>query len=380
MATDKTYNYKIFDITGSSELNPVSIPNVIDAPSFNMKVNDGYGELRLRISSTLESYDSVYDFMNLVKVFEVDSVTPQGRLIYQGHIEEVNPFKIGSDEGVDLGLVGLNSHLDNAFYETSLTDPGVTFINVDPSEIYRAIIDNFRAGNSGTYGDLISYGDSTIEDAGVTVSLNFEGKTWKQAIDEAFKISGGGFYWFIDVNGVFHFQSRPTSATHTFTVGKDVEELIGRGNIKNIKNEATLEFGASTNGVGATYITAFGSTSIEAYGKRKLFFKDNRINSLATASNKVVGAIDNEKDLKQGARTVINSNFDNTSGVLPGDTAKFQNLGMSLRIFNDNMFITDVNYTRDRVTIQFEESLDSIESQLNALFDQRDRRRDEQLN
>jgi hypothetical protein len=189
----KTYTYKIYDISGTSSVSDINTIKVKNYPEFDMEINNGYGELTLDLDEKFDDFGTQYDNANLVKIYQHDDINKNGRLLYQGHIEEMRPYKRGRLEGLEVDLRSITGLLDlNVFMQGLTATGGVTFEGKDISEMLIEIIDDFRNGNSTSYGGLISYGESTIEGIGVSLNHNFEVKTYKEAIEEVRSITGSG--------------------------------------------------------------------------------------------------------------------------------------------------------------------------------------------
>src|SRR5437764_300470 len=78
----------------------------------------------------------------------------------------------------------------------------VTQSSVDPAIIGKAVVDHY---NSVFSGNLLSYDTSgtTVSTVGTAVSYTFVDQTWLAALGTVGKLSGSGWFWKIDENGVY---------------------------------------------------------------------------------------------------------------------------------------------------------------------------------
>ena len=291
--------------------------------------------------------------MNIVRVYEVDESNPTGRLLYTGFVSQYAPYTNGSEQGVNITLLGLVSFLSLAYYKSG-SSYTVTHTNQDPADILKAIIDHFNTiypvSSTAFPNGLIHYAGGHIASVGTTIDLEFEDQHWDEAVAKVFDYVPEGWYWRIDPDGNVYLQEKPATPTHAFTVGKDTETLEVTRNTEKIKN--LLTFRDSAAGV----TTFQDATSQSTYGVREEIYTASETAD-ATAISEFGGAfIGNNKDPKVNARMVINLNYDIES-IKPGDTCRVNNFKLGADILGDNMQIVSVSYTPDKATLTLEQDI-----------------------
>ena len=340
----KKYLLKIYDSTGATfkeTINPATIKNDI---IFSSSINGGQGQLNISLNVEFDNYSANIADMNIVKVYQVDDTNNlTGRLIYTGFISTIKPFWSGSDEGVNITLLGLSSLLSFAFYKDA--DYTVPHVGVDPEALLEAIIDHFNTVYSGS---LISYTAGSIDNVGTNVSYTFRKNLWLQSVIIASQLAGANYYWYVDETGLFTFTTKPASSTHTFTIGKDVDSFTSNINNERVRNKVTVEY------TGAATVTSDDATSQTAYGVRERYITDSNIGNAASATQRADQEIDENKDAKFNVVIRINSEYD-IETIKPGDTCKVRNYNSTSTVFQDNMQIVKVYYSPDFVTLELEE-------------------------
>lgn len=351
--TEKHFVVKIYDSLGTTfktTLRPNELKNEI---SFTSRINGGQGQLVLDLQRDFDDFDEgdEIDFMNVVRVYEVDENNPSGRLIYSGFISAYKPYVRGSDQGVEVVCLGLCSLLSLAFYKDA--DYTVSKSSVDPKAIFEDIIDHFNTVYSGT---LIDYSGSVVT-VGTNVSYEYVKRKWREAIDDTLLLSGAGYYWYVDQDGLFTFAQNPATSTHTFTLQKDVEEFLTNKSSEEIVNKTRVFYNGGTS-------DDSDATSISEYGTREETITDSNITDLTTASQRAAQAVDDNKDVKINASLKINSLYD-IETIKPGDTCKIRNIKSGQATFTDNMQIYSVKYTPDFVILELAQINNNFGIQIN---------------
>lgn len=337
----KKYQVKVFEkdgITLIETINPNEIRNKI---SFKSSMNSGLGELRIVLNRKFDDYDEggMVDIINIVKVFEFDAVNINPKLIYTGFVSQYTPFTKGDADGVEMTCLGLIS----MFKFSKFTDGGnFTFSRSaeDPSVTMQAIVDSFDLD----YSDLVT---TNLTSIGTDITPTFEKQDHFQALQQTFEQTGGGHYWTLDENGVLNLVENPTTATHTFTIGKDVQGINTEKSSEEVINNVTLFYGALLG----SSINSTDAISINNYGKREEIFNDSNITDATTAQQFVDQKIAENKDLKIKAIVQLNQDF-NFENISPGDTCKILNRNADDTTFSNNMQIISTSYTPEIMTLQ----------------------------
>lgn len=353
----KKFLYKVFDFNGNAlgVLNPAK---VVSKPSFKEEINKGQGEMVITYVEDFDNFDTtLIAHMNIVKVYAVDEDNALGRLIYTGLIEEPVPFVDGAKIGVKIKLVGLVSLLQNSYYKDG-ANFDVTHTTVDPGAIVKAIIDHF---NTIYPAGLIGYAGGNVDNVGQVVTYTFSDDKWLDAIKEIHGYTTTDWWWRINPDGEVYFQDKPASATHTFTIGKDVAKLEIPDSAKKVVNDLRYRDGL----VDRDYSDATSQTS---YGKRSAIISDTSTTDATTIGQFGNKYIAEKKDPQERAIVVINDAYDLES-IRVGDTCKFKNLLLNSSILSDNMQITSISYSSNQVTLELEEKV-NLETELRTFIEQ----------
>ena len=249
------------------------------------------------------------------------------------------PFTKGDADGVEMTCLGLIS----MFKFSKFTDGGnFTFSRSaeDPSVTMQAIVDSFDLD----YSDLVT---TNLTSIGTDITPTFEKQDHFQALQQTFEQTGGGHYWTLDENGVLNLVENPTTATHTFTIGKDVQGINTEKSSEEVINNVTLFYGALLG----SSINSTDAISINNYGKREEIFNDSNITDATTAQQFVDQKIAENKDLKIKAIVQLNQDF-NFENISPGDTCKILNRNADDTTFSNNMQIISTSYTPEIMTLQ----------------------------
>lgn len=353
----KTYVYKVYENDGTTLLKTWEGNVVVSLPTFNAQMKGGYGNCSLRLKLPFDDFDegTSIAYGNIVKIYEVDTDNVNGRIIYTGYISQYNPFFDNNKEGVNIELLGLVSLLTRDYYKNGATY-AVTETSQDPSTIFQNII---TQANSVLPGTPFSYSASTISTTGQSVTYTYTARKWVDALQDTFDLIGGGWFWYIGADGSVYLKQKPSSATHTFTIGKDIIAMSVVKSGEKLINEAYIDYnGGNTSDTDATSQTN--------YGKHAKYINDQSTTDATTAGNIVQTNVDDNKELKISASIVINDTYDIES-IKPGDTCKIRNLPTSSSTFTDNMQIVRINYSPTRIELQLEEIVDFGNEFLRAI-------------
>ncbi len=343
---NKKFVIKIYDKAGTyiTTLKPSVVKSI---PAFQSQINGGFGQCVLDLNLPFDDFGegSTIAFMNIVKIYVMDENYPLGRLVYTGFISAYAPYLDDSRQGVKITLLGLVSILSLAYYKN-----GSNFTvaaSGDPSVLMKNIINHF---NSVYPGSLLGYNGSgtTVDTVGVSVSYTFNEDKWLDALQNAFGTVGAGWWWAIDKQGQLYLKQKPATATHIFSIGKEIESLEVDKTSEKIVNKVRVKYGTSST------FDDDDATSITKFGTREEIVSDSKIQNLATATQRAAKEVDDNKVEKIKAKLVINSSYDLES-IKVGDTCKIRNLSINQAVFNDNMMIVSVTYSFNKVTIELEE-------------------------
>lgn len=336
----KQYLAKAYSLDGTL-IKTFSPSLIMNEPGFTSKVSGGQGECSLELALPFDDFGEggAVKAMNVVKIYESDdryNLSPV--LIYTGFVSQYTPFFSDSAEGVRLTLLGLASLLTTAFYAGSHTA-------ADVGDIAKAIVD---AHNTGYPYPWVSYSGGYIVNDGSNVNLTIDDTKGLEALKKTFDLGGTNKYWYIDEAGQVRYQVKPSSATHRFTIGKDISRGEIVKNTEQMVNSYKLTYGAPP--VTKNYTDA---TSLAEYGKHQVIESDTAIGDVVTADAKAAKKFEDYAQPRVQAKLFINATY-NIETVRPGDTCSIFNFKEGSTLFPQNMQITSVRYSPDGLEIELE--------------------------
>lgn len=357
----KKYQAKIYNLDGSY-LKTINPNQIMSEVRFSSKIGGGQGQCTIELNLPIDDFDEggSIDHMRIVKIYEMDDTFNRSPLlIFTGFVSQYIPFFSAGSEGVRLILLGLVSLLSFAYYKNG-SNFTVTESVQDPAAIMRHIITHFNTVYSGAW---LSHGVNCI-DVGTNVTYEFKDQKWFDSIKKAYDLSGGGRFWTIRENGELFFKDKPTTPTHIFTIGKDIDSGEITKNNEKVVNKFQLRWNAGY----ANTNDYSDSTSNNKYGTREKVQSDERITILTTADQRGNGEIADGKDTKIQARLRINSNY-NIESIHPGDTCSVLNVKKGSTVFGTNMMITSINYDSEGVSIDLENDMPTFADTFNAALE-----------
>lgn len=343
----KSYSLKIYSFSGTY-LKTIKSNQIMSDPKFNSKTKGGQGQCMIDIHLPYDDFDEGVSIkgMNVVKIYERDNeFNLQATLIYTGFISQYTPYVNGSVEGVTLTLLGLVSMLSYGYFRTGGGSDVVEVLATDPADVMEDIIDHF---NTIYPGNWISHGANVIPIGG-TINFTYSKLKWLDSITKTFELAEANRYFTIRENGELYYKDFPSTPTHRFTIGKDVDIAVITKNTEKIVNRVVLQWESGTN----TYDDA---PSQAAYGLKELFIKELGVPDLTTANNYAASVLAEKKDPKLEAKLHINNKY-NIESVHPGDTCSVFNSKKDSNVFDANMVITSVAYTPDGIDIELNNDL-----------------------
>jgi len=360
----KTYHIKIYEpgATGSF----IKTIGEFSFKSFKKQIYSGLGEFSFTIPKKFDDFeeDYVVKHNNRIELWVVDGDSGSiGRKVYEGFISSYQTVLDGEKESVTVTCMGYIEKLNSSLLRsgtnyTLKTDTaaglttGDTASACEISDVIRKAIDLY---NSEATNPMISYTTGSIEDTGELITYTFETKTFKQVIDLCVEYAPSGWWYYIDEDGVLNFKSKPTEASHAFTIGKDFKSITVSKNMDSVVNNVVFK---STDG---SIETLYSDTdSISNYDDRWSLQTDNRVYIQNTADAKGQAVLDEYKSVEIETSMVVVDNNGRQDGydiesIQPGDTCKIINLNPATsRTFNDNMAIVGITYSPDSVTIELD--------------------------
>lgn len=368
MSLQKTFLVKIFDQDGTTlqKVLTTDRPEVGSAmhlknvPTYGERINGIQGEMVLDVKAPFDDFEEgiSIEFVNIARVYAIvrddSGSTPSqtSTLIYTGYISMYTPYiQEGGEEGVRVTLLGIGGLAALSTYGSS-TAYSVTHTSDDPEDIGKAIIDSL---NTNWGGSLFSYSGTTSA-VGTNVTYVFTGLTHFDALKKTNELAGTEWWWKINQAGIYYLAEKPASATHRFTIGKDVVSLEVTKNSENVKNEVIIERSGGTRVAytDATSQTTYGTGS-PATGVRTKIITDTNISDATTSGQRGNKELNDTKDAKTSVRATINSKY-SLESIHVGDTASFRHFKNASTVLSDNMQIVGLQYRGDTVDLEFEDA------------------------
>jgi hypothetical protein len=345
---DKRYLAKLFKRDGAST--PLNIPHdsMRGMPVFTDRINGGMGECVIDYIAPFDDFGEGTDIDHqfILDVWCFDEDNPLGRRIYRGAVQEFTPYIKGAQQGVLISALGLGSNLSyDAYMASSRTVYTVTHTTVDPETIFKAIIDEWRAFANNA---LIDYEVGSTQTVGTNVTKEFEDTTWFDACEETRELCPEGWWWHIDADGIASLLPKPTTPTHSFIIGKHIEDGQFPKSVKSTKNHIRVTRNGGT-------VTEYeDATSIADYESRLEIVNDTSLGDANAADQAGNNKLGQNKDPKNKNTLIINSEYDIES-IKVGQTCKILNVN-DAATFVTNSQIVGLSYEGTRVTLELEES------------------------
>jgi hypothetical protein len=372
---EKKYSVLVYDNTGTfiTTINPEEIQNV---PTWRESINGGYSQTQLELQGDRFKFDSfgrtTYSaFSNIVRIFELDAENPRGREMFKGYIARRTPFLAGKKEGVKWDINHVSSILNADKYNNGGSPPVFTVSHAaqDPQTVFRAAIDNFQAvfgACAAPIGDLITYSDDTTDPVGTNITQDFIEKTHFEVLNEVKNLAGEGWWWKIDAIGQGWLKPKPSVATHTFTIGLDINDIDAPETAEEIVNYVRVK---RTGGMESNYEDtdsqeAYGFGSPTPTGRWTKIINESDIGDVTTADQRGNKELDDNAGAKIKAVIMVNSEYDIAS-VHVGETCKIANMSIDNDFFNDNMLIGSVDYQGDFIKVSLIEDPMSFADELD---------------
>jgi len=354
---NKYFLIKVYDSTGATLIKTIKSTEILNEPSFKSVINGGFGECKINLNLPIDDFGegTEIDYMTIVKIYEYDVTNhPTGILIYTGFVAGYKLYISGSVAGVELIVHGLASLLEFIYYKSGSSYAPV-HTGVDPAVILKAIIDYF---NTVYPSGLIGYTALTIDTVGTNVSITYDKNKCYEACKKVKDVCGGAWYWKVDRDGQVYLKQKPATATHTFTIGKDIEALNIDKSSEDIKNFIRVEYTGGANKEDSN------AASITDYGRRDLIVTDTTLQDLATATQRVNKELTDNKDAKIKGTLTVNTKYDLES-VKVGDTCKILNYKTGSILFDTNMQIVSISYSLSNVKLELAEISSSFGQAVN---------------
>lgn len=281
----KRFMYKVYSPTGTY-LNTWSEQDIVSDFGLKEAINSSGSEVTLKLARPADDFGEGDDvaYRNKVQVYVIDKENPNGILRFTGFISAFESNY--NEETVNITVLGYGADLNKHIMEDGSGNTTIAYNSMDPSNILKAILDDFTAD-----GGVIDYDGSSIALTGTTVSYTFNTNTVKEGIDKCLELAPENWYYYIDqATNILHFKELATSPDHIFSIGRDIKLLSLKKSLEPVINTVYFS-GGDTGGGSYLYKKYTIPASITAYGIRGYRYKDGRVTLTATAAliaNKVL--------------------------------------------------------------------------------------------
>jgi len=329
---------------------------------FTKEINGGLGECQIKLGRTFDNYGEYFDVKhnNEVRILITDRDTrgtdDKYILIYSGYISKYTPWIEGGREGVVVHCLGYYTKFAQDIYKNGTTTT-IQETATDVGTMFRNLMDRYIAE---TTTPKLHYSLESITATGTTATYAFEMMTYREGIEVIKSLAPTDWWWYVDQWHKVKFKSKPTTTDHTFIFGRHFHSVKVEKSMEKIKN-ALLFWNRETadNKIYKLYVDA---TSVSDHGRRVIKHIDqgrvgatidaDKIGDAFVAEHKepdikvLVEIIDNAEDPYRG--------YDIES-IEPGQTCIFSGFSEALsETFKENMLITKVEYTLEKVRLTIE--------------------------
>lgn len=266
--------------------------------------------------------------------------------------------RYGGQETVQVSIDSLGRELDNDVLENG-TNTSVEYAGYDPSNIVKDALDKFTAG-----GGIVDYDTSSVATTGTNVTYTFRVNTILEVIQKCLELAPYDWYWYVGLgDDILYFQDKPTAVSHTFILGKHIQELNLEYSIENLVNLVYFT-GGETAGVNL-FKKYSDATSISNYGQGLQRISDHRVTIDANAALIAEAEIDrNSIPRYRTSITILDTVFD-IEDIRLGQLIAFRNFDNYIDELE--LQIVGLRYEPDRVTLQLDSLLPSVNKRIEDL-------------
>lgn len=282
--------------------------------------------------------------------------SPNGQRKFSGYISEFNA-NYGMQNTVMVTLLSHGAQLDNEIFEKS-NITSIAYYSRDPSNILKDALDNFGY----TY---IDYQTATILNAGTQVTYIFNTNTYKEVLDKVLDLTPTDWFYYIDLGtNLVHLKPRPTIKSHTFILGKHIEEFSLVKTLEEFTN--MVYFTGGDIGGGENLFRKYQDTdSIKKYRKIATRYNDGRVTQESSANTISNSIINRGKEPRYRSQINILDETYQIESIELGDLIGFANFNNF--IDSITMQVTAISYTPDKVMLQLDLLLPSVSKRLEDI-------------
>lgn len=343
----------------NSDGEPIAVWDTAKFSSFDKSINGGLGECVLDLAVTFD-----YSGPELLEGNNVELFV-NGIVVYSGYISTIVPWATGQREGIKVHLLGYHTKLFSDILKNGsqttlythdtdgLTITGADIAPADTGLIVKAILNRYVAETNNP-GIIVG----EIKETGEDMEYLFEMMDYRSALDKVLSASPSNYYWYVDENRIFTYKDYSDSPMHNFILGKHFVDITVKRNSEKIRNAMLFWNGEPAGSSDKIFKLYENEASVKQYGRRVEKHFDWAVGDATTADHIAKRFLELAKDVDIEVQCdIINDSSDiiggyNIESIQPGDTCMFTGFNENLAdIFRENMLITNVNYSLDRVRL-----------------------------
>jgi len=378
--------YKVYQEDGTFV---ETLNDVISDISITKEINGGDGPFTITLARKIDDFGegTDIDFNYRVKVYLFDSFNPTGKLIANGYIISYEPYLNGNEEGLTITCLSAISKLSNDYYRLGTSavasELGVELADMRADEMMTSVVNHYRSIETNSMIGAPSGLTQTTDNAGnlFDFTLRLFNKKHLEALKEIakyfarYKSNGYWFYWRINTAGNLEVKNISQTATHKFTIGKNITSISGQKTIEGLVNRVYFWNEKGTTSSEYLKLTTDDTDSQNEYDIVSEYINDSSVTNATAAGLLSSARVYDNKDPKVKIKIELNSDYD-LSSIEPGQTCQIFNLKNNpYKLGEDKvLFIHSITYEVDKATLEIAEAADDftdmVEEERNRLTDE----------
>lgn len=325
---------------------------ILNVPKIIREVGKAAGEIELQLAYPYDAspYGSAtgINLFDLVKIYAVNAANPNGKLMYQGHIVEIEGVLEEDGDRTIIRIHPIDALLASTLYVTGGTY-AKSYAGGDIDTMFADVVTSVNA----VIGTSFFTNDSG--NPGKSITVDFTRLTHTAQLEKAAAFLDADWYWRIDADGTIKLAEFSVTADRTFTLGLDVQRLRVGKSIKDVKNGTLVAWGATP-----TIAFYQDATSKSDYGPRQEVIEDSAIGNSGSADEAGNGNTNRKKDSKTKTELVINATYA-IENIKPGETCQIRNVKSgTAQMLSGVLRILRVEYDGAVATLQLSELMDNL--------------------
>lgn len=344
---------KVYDKTGTTIRQTLASSAILNVPNIVRETGKPAASINLTVAKPWDGFGygeaDGLNLFDLVKLYAVTPANPSGVLVFQGHVTEIEAVCAAGDDHIELRIFPIDALLTMALFRQggSFT---ADFTGADIDDIFTDVLAHANA----TFGTFFV---PDLDAPGESVTVTYDQKKHSEILTAAGALLSDSWYWRIGPDGKVKLAEYAATADHTFTLGKDAEQLTLTRSILTVDNGYRLAWGS-----GPTYSYYSDATSQTAFGLRETAESDSGIQDSGSADVKGAAYIASHKGQRDKLSVVVNADYA-IETILPGDTCQVLNTkigALPKRIHR----IVRVGYDGESAVLDLEEVNDNLGEEL----------------